>query len=229
MVNKLTKIVGAALASSIIASGAYFSNEENGREVNLSGCNLPIEEIDLSSAKLDLEALIRKADLRFRGYSVKELDKIVSAAYDNSSLPDYIGEEVIREMIYAESRWRPNAVSSVGATGLMQIMPRTWEDIEKEKSFEDYANSPETNLEVGMRYISWMDNYFSLKRPRLWESLEDSDKQKFILAGYNGGPGRLVRNEFNIGKMPLETRNYVEKITSRLNIPETKLAYNKRN
>ena len=45
-----------------------------------------------------------------------------------------------------------------------------------------------------------------------WERLSSEERKRLVLAGYNGGVGRLRKNEWKIEKMPQETRNYVEKV-----------------
>ena len=73
-----------------------------------------------------------------------------------------------RAIITIESSDNPNAVSSAGARGLMQIMPNTWTDMTT-YSF-DSAFDPEKNIEVGINYFEWIEDYLLTRDPN-WNSL----------------------------------------------------------
>ncbi|ARD40306.1 murein transglycosylase [Edwardsiella ictaluri] len=82
-----------------------------------------------------------------------------------------------------ESAWNPGARSSVGASGLMQLMPKTAEHTAKMFSLSHYQNSsqlfdPKTNIDIGTRYLEYV--YQSLGRNRILAS-----------AAYNAGPSRV--------------------------------------
>jgi soluble lytic murein transglycosylase len=79
------------------------------------------------------------------------------AAY-NDLPPAYVAAVVL-----AESGYRADAVSSVNAQGLMQILPDTGEWLSG-KFDEEYVEgslfNPETNLKYGCWYLGWlMDRY----------------------------------------------------------------------
>lgn len=78
---------------------------------------------------------------------------------------------------YQESGFDPNAVSNMGARGLMQIMPSTAETmgIDKELLFD-----AETNIGGSVRYTRKLQNEFSDIR-------DPKERICFILAAYNGG------------------------------------------
>lgn len=65
----------------------------------------------------------------------------------------------VAAVILAESSYNPNAVSSVNAQGLMQIMPDTGEWISG-KFDEEYVEgclfSPETNIKYGCWYLGYL-------------------------------------------------------------------------
>lgn len=151
------------------------------------------------------------------------------------------GFSVDRALIYAlarhESLFDPTAVSSRGARGLMQIMPRTAHVIEAKETVvenEDRLLDPSYNLTLGQKYVHHLASH-----PKIGDNL------LFLLAAYNGGPNKLakwVENEElrKDGKMdPLlflesipqrETRKYVMRVLShywvyqmRLNEPLTSL------
>ena len=82
---------------------------------------------------------------------------------------------------YQESGFDPGAVSSMGAQGLMQLMPATAEalGVPKDKCFD-----PEQNISAAARYIKKVNQYFT--------DIKDAEQRiQFTLAAYNGGVGHV--------------------------------------
>ena len=75
-----------------------------------------IFRVDCYACQVDLYIDWRKTKLYVEKYS----QHIENAAYKYSVDPAYV-----RAIIHAESHFNPNAVSSQGAQGLMQLMPKT--------------------------------------------------------------------------------------------------------
>lgn len=90
-----------------------------------------------------------------------------------------------------ESGFRKNAVSRVGAQGLMQLMPATAEDLGVD------AADPAANVDGGAKYLAWLLRYFG--------------DERLALAGYNAGPGRVVRAGRRVPDIK-ETRAYVDNV-----------------
>ncbi|MCL2610879.1 MAG: lytic transglycosylase domain-containing protein, partial [Defluviitaleaceae bacterium] len=86
----------------------------------------------------------------------------------------------------------PNAVSSAGAMGLMQLMPRTAESL----GVTDPFNISQ-NVHGGTKYLRNLLDRF------------DGDLE-LALAGYNAGAGNVIRH----GGIPpfRETQNYVPRV-----------------
>jgi soluble lytic murein transglycosylase-like protein len=84
-----------------------------------------------------------------------------------------IDEELIRAVIQVESGWKTDAVSSKGARGLMQLMPRTAAMLGVEDAFD-----PEQNIEGGVKYLAQLTDKY------------EGDVEK-ALAAYNAGPSRV--------------------------------------
>lgn len=84
-------------------------------------------------------------------------------------------------LIRAESAWNPNARSSVGARGLMQLMPGTARDVAKSLGLSaEPLHDPDHNIRLGSRYLS--------------RRLSDLDKNPVLAtAAYNAGIGAVKR------------------------------------
>jgi len=124
---------------------------------------------------------------------VNTLDAVVSAAGTRNN----IDPDLIISVIRAESGFNPNAVSSKGAKGLMQLMPRTAASLGVLNILD-----PVDNVEGGTRYL------------RDLLDLYHNDLLK-TLAAYNAGPQRVEQYQ---GVPPYrETRAYITRIILDLN------------
>lgn len=87
----------------------------------------------------------------------------------------------------AESRLRETARSPVGAVGIMQIMPATFEDIRRSNPMITGAlTEARWNIAAGVWYNR--ENFTMWKAPRPFE-----DKLKFMFGSYNAGRGSVLR------------------------------------
>lgn len=87
----------------------------------------------------------------------------------------------------AESGLRPKVRSPEGATGIMQIMPATFEEIvEKNPSIRGGIEEPRWNIAAGIYYNRQHYQVWTAERP-----LED--KLKFMFGSYNAGRGSILR------------------------------------
>jgi hypothetical protein len=104
-----------------------------------------------------------------------------------------IDTALVMGIIFAESGFNPEAVSHVGAEGLMQLMP----DVQKQFGVTD-AFDPEQNIRGGIRTFKTIrDKYIPLEMKRAnvkidWNSLSEEQKTRLGLYGYNWGARGIV-------------------------------------
>lgn len=103
----------------------------------------------------------------------------------------------IKAVLRAESAGDPRAISSVGAMGLMQIMPATWAELRVRHRLGGDVYDPRDNILAGTAYLRELhDRYGSVTA---------------MLAAYNAGPGRYEAS-LSGRPLPAETRAYVAAI-----------------
>jgi len=117
-----------------------------------------------------------------------EFESIINSC----SLQYGVDKSLVKAVIHAESGYDPNAVSSKGAGGLMQLMPKTAESLKVSNTFD-----PKENISGGVRYLRFLLDTFKGDVP-------------LALAAYNAGLSRVAQ----YGGIPpyVETRNYVDKV-----------------
>lgn len=90
---------------------------------------------------------------------------------------------LVNALIRQESKFDPAAQNGrSGATGLMQLMPKTADFISDKPVSRNNLNDPETNIALGQRYVRYL-----LNLPQVDNNLV------FMAAAYNAGPGKLAR------------------------------------
>lgn len=99
----------------------------------------------------------------------------------------------------SESGGNPNAVSSAGARGLMQVMPTTAQ--QPGFGIQPSNGTPQDDVRVGQEYRAEMQRRYGGDLAKMW-------------AAYNWGPGNLDRaiamhGENWMQAAPAETRNYI--------------------
>lgn len=129
-----------------------------------------------------------------------------------------------KAQVQAESAFRDNATSPVGAMGLSQVMPATFREISERAGIRGNPYDPVTNLRAGAFYMSRQRAAFKAPRP-------DFERHNLALGAYNAGLGNIIKAQKMAGnpaewdpvaeKLPLvtgrhakETIDYVKKIRS---------------
>jgi soluble lytic murein transglycosylase-like protein len=143
------------------------------------------------------------------------------------------GYIVDRALVFAfmrqESAFNARAMSPVGATGLMQLMPNTAGAVAGDHSLRNKRGrhklfAPAYNIDLGQRYLQTL-----LQMPMIKGNL------MYLAAAYNAGPGNLqkwLRANPDVSADPLlfietiplsETRNFVERVMTNYWIYRTRI------
>ena len=119
--------------------------------------------------------------------------------------------ELVAAVVSQESDGNPNAVSSKGAQGLMQVMPETGREILAQLGIvqpdapldrvKQLLRVPQINKMVGTEYLNR-------------QLAAHGGNVELALAAYNAGPKR-VKDAGGVPNIP-ETQNYVQRITTKL-------------
>jgi hypothetical protein len=126
------------------------------------------------------------------GSSTNVPSQSVTDAVNQASAAFGLPVQLINSVIQTESGYQPNAVSSAGAIGLMQLMPATAQEMGVQNPYD-----PVQNIWGGTRYLSSLVNQFH-------------GDMKLAVAAYNAGPGAVLTH----GGVPPypETQHYVQKV-----------------
>ncbi len=165
--------------------------------------NYTISVVLARNAMEELQEKPPFSDLRWRlVYPMHYYDIVDKVKGDNNSI---ILQSIIRE----ESHFNPFATSAVGAKGLMQLMPATYNEVVKKHNLPSNLNVETSNITAGSLY------YEGLKKVL-------GNKDLYAITAYNGGIGSVNKwfskliysdtDEF-VEQIPYpETKNYVKKV-----------------
>jgi cell division septation protein DedD len=112
-----------------------------------------------------------------------------------------VPERWVREVMHVESSGHVLDTSPVGAMGLMQVMPATYDELRERYSLGDDPYDPHNNVLAGTAYLREMYDLYG---------------SPGFLAAYNAGPGRLDDYLSHNKPLPEETRRYVARIGPRI-------------
>ncbi len=126
----------------------------------------------------DLAELESRRSRALLEYSARfDVDVELAALIYDIALQERIDPEVGFRVVYAESRFNSRAISSAGALGLAQVMPKTARIFDPDLATQDLFDS-EINLRIGFRFLrAMMDKY--------------AGDLSLALLAYNRGPTRL--------------------------------------
>ena len=147
------------------------------------------------------------------GYSVV-LPRVLPLQY-RDIVEQYAAEYGLEEafvygVIFCESHFEPDVISSADAIGLMQVTEETGKWAAAQMGLDPAAidlTDPDTNIHIGCWYLSWLTEKFG-------------GVSETVLAGYNAGHGSVARwladeemswDGITLDEIPYEeTKSYVK-------------------
>ena len=154
----------------------------------LLGCGLEIWADESTEDAEDLARWTRKYDHHFQKYS----KHYFGIGFDWTWF---------KAQAIAESRLVPDARSRVGARGLMQIMPATFDEIRRSNPHFDDIRSPKWNIAAGIYY-----NRYLYER---WDRFRNSNRLLLTFASYNAGLSG-IRSAVRRTRKPVQGWHHVE-------------------
>ena len=145
----------------------------------------------------------------FNGYgAVSGITGDLTSPYDEyfalAAATYQVPEALLKAMAKVESDFNPNAVSSAGAQGLMQLMPATAAGLGISDPFD-----PKQNIMGGAKYVAELFRTFG-SYPNALE---------LVIAAYNAGPNAVKKAGYQVPQNA-ETPNHVKKVMSYLSIAD---------
>lgn len=197
--SMIDDLIQSELTNSTANVASMFNNynaQSSTNLLNLSTINSPTNYLaellkeDQNGATIDQYIVDYTGQTSFQNVldGASKFSDTISKAASTYNVP----EKLIAAIMKQESNFNPNAVSTAGASGLMQLMPSTARFLGINDPF-----NPEQNIMGGTKYLRQMLNQFD-------------NNIEIALAAYNAGPGNVKK--YN-GIPPFEeTTNYVKKV-----------------
>lgn len=156
--------------------------------------NKGISEVAKNENSKELPNFKDQLDAKFQELTMEENipnSQALSEIIRKESSKNHLDPNLVKSVIRAESGFKPSAVSSKGAMGLMQLMPGTADLLGVDNPFD-----PEENIAGGTKFLG-----------DLMKKFGDTN---LALAAYNAGPGAVQKYD---GIPPYkETQDYVKKV-----------------
>jgi membrane-bound lytic murein transglycosylase F len=131
-------------------------------------------------------ALERAAEARAVGRATGRFDDTFRK-YSKRYFGPAFDWKVFKAQAMAESNLNPQARSSVGARGLMQLMPSTYQMIQSQQPELGEIDDPEWNIAAGISYDRYLWQLWSRKE------VVEPERGYFMFGSYNAGQGTITR------------------------------------
>ena len=131
-------------------------------------------------------------------FSLQQIEQLAQTIVEESHRHDF-DPALVMAVISVESSGDPEAVSHVGARGLMQLMPGTAEELARKLELRwegpDTLFDPVFNVTLGIAYLGQLSDRY--------------ENMPMALAAYNWGPSRIDRRLRRGDGLP---SRYIEKV-----------------
>lgn len=139
------------------------------------------------------DSTIRNATAALERAAQARADKKISEKYDpvfRKYTRRYFGPafdwKYFKAQGFAESGLKASAKSYVGARGVMQLMPSTYQEIASHRPEFGTIDQPEWNIAAGIMHDKYLWD--------LWQNtVPDDERHHFMFASYNAGEGTINR------------------------------------
>lgn len=129
---------------------------------------------------------------------------IVANAVEEASRRFRVPVAWLHAVMRAESNGDAKSVSEKGAIGLMQLMPKTYADLQTKLGLGPDPFDPRDNILAGAAYLAEMFERYG---------------EIGVLAAYNAGPRRYEDHLLRGRPLPSETTDYVARLALELGFP----------
>jgi membrane-bound lytic murein transglycosylase F len=157
-----------------IGLAATLSAQDTSRAISRQARTSSVgEALETAAATRSLKKISQRFDPIFRKYSKRYFGPAFDWKY-------------FKAQGFAESGLKPTATSWVGARGIMQLMPSTYQEIASHRSEFGEIDQPEWNIAAGIMHDRYLWD--------LWrKDIEDGERHHFMFASYNAGEGTITR------------------------------------
>jgi soluble lytic murein transglycosylase-like protein len=169
-------------------------------------CATPPSLFDIPAAASRLGPALQTVDpppsVRSSVSAIDRWQPLIAEASRRFGVPEHWIREVMRVESggHATMNGRP-IVSRAGAMGLMQVMPKTYEDLRRRHGLGADPQDPRDNIFAGTAYLREMWACFGVPG---------------AFAAYHAGPARLTEHLASGRPLPSETRRYLARLGVRL-------------
>lgn len=190
--KRLLFAIGLVVGSNTASANIYRYADETGR---IFFSNRPHITAPPVATRAKSTTVIRPAKIAIRHtytkHQIMNIARVVASRH-------HMDEKLIRAVIQTESAYKHDAVSRVGAVGLMQLMP----DTATRFGVVDRTD-PWQSIDGGTRYLKHLLKLFN-------------GNKLLAVASYNAGENAVIRHKRAIPPYP-ETINYVASVMSKYN------------
>lgn len=152
----------------------------------------------MAALRLAAGALVLLVAAPIRAETVADWRPYISEASLRFGVPAAWIERVMRAESDGQTRLNGRPIRSrVGAIGLMQLMPRTWEALRRALALGANPDDPHDNILAGTFYLRLMYDRFGYPG---------------LFAAYNGGPARYAEHLTTGAALPGETIAYLQAV-----------------